>query len=134
MIRVIHGIREQHHCPTPEAFAKHHAGKIAERALRGARITISENHAPLVASINHGRWVARCDCGAGVAVEPTWEQARCFGCGTVHCRIVLPADREAIEAVLLRRKQDAHRHWVPGVDTLDRLRAENQAHPERLRA
>jgi hypothetical protein len=134
VIPVIHGIREQHMVATPEAHAKKHVEHIAKNRMAGMRIAISESDEPLIASVNHGRWVARCDCGAGVAVDPQWHEARCFGCGTVHTTVRFPetAERVEIERLLMARKKMAHRHWQSS-ETLHDLHEQNQAHPERLR-
>jgi len=88
---------------------------------------------PLMARVEHGRWIVDCpDCkGAGFA----WEDERLFMCqscwnaavGGAWRPITFPAEREAIEAVLLARPLHTNRNWFPH-ETVDDLRAENVAH------
>ena len=65
--------------------------------------------------------------GQGATSTSTPVVARCFFCGAIHTQVVLPADRTALEAVLLRRPRAANRHWQPG-ETVAALEAENTAH------
>jgi hypothetical protein len=126
MITAILTTRHQHQGQTRAEHRATHEAFIARQQAQGLPVTVSDRHAPIQACINHGRWVALCDCGAGMAIDPDWPEARCFGCGTVHHVIVVPADRATIETVLLARPPQ-HRHWAP-TETVDDLRAENRRH------
>lgn len=79
------------------------------------------------AFISGGRWVLMCACGNAASVDPDWRLAACFECGAIYRSIELPADRAAIEAVLLRRPEMRTRNWrLP--ETLAFLEAENEEH------
>ena len=98
--------------------------------------------APMVARINHGKWIASCTCGAPRNVVPTpgcivflavllgW----CVRCGNRpwgggwRTVIVPPQDeRVQIEAVLTCRPDPATRNWEPGETVADLIR-ENREH------
>lgn len=97
---------------------------------------------PLVARVNHGRWVASCTCGAPADKIPTpgcvvfldrplgW----CVRCGNRPWGggwrpIVVPpeGERRLIEAVLDCRPNVEDRNWETG-ETVELLAAENHAH------
>jgi len=98
-----------------ERARAHYIG-VAERGLTlGEAADLSV--APLVAYVNHGRWVVDCpDCGNGMYVHPdhlVW----CCNCGNrsaggMQRRVQWPAELERIEQVLLLRPT-ANRHWYP---------------------
>lgn len=97
---------------------------------------------PLVARINHGIWIASCDCGAPANKIPTpgcvvfldrllgW-CIRCqngaTGRGWRPVAVPPPELRAAIEAVLLCRPNVEDRNWEPD-ETLDDLIAQNREH------
>jgi len=104
-----------------------------------AALTVSQT--PLVAHVSDGRWCADCPCGAAALCEPDWGMGICPDCGTEY-PITFPADREAVEAVLLARPSPRLRHFFPHEETATRrglpagetvasLRRENRAngHP-----
>lgn len=95
---------------------------------------------PLVARINHGLWIASCDCGARGTPRPgcvVWLDIPlgfCLRCGNQGTGqgwrpiAVPPADeRRAIEAVLACRPNVGDRNWEPG-ETFASLWRENVAH------
>lgn len=101
---------------------------------------VVETAAPLVARVNHGRWIASCSCGARKLPSPGclvfldnllgW----CLRCGNQAWgggwrRVVAPdADERArIEAVLECRPNVEDRNWEV-TETLDDLIADNIAH------
>jgi len=133
MIHAILGIPEQHGVATPAALEALHVRKIEERQAIGMRVTVSTSRTEIRPYVDLGRWVADCPCGAGIAVEPTWPEARCFGCGTVYTQIAWPdaTTRRDIEQTLLARRTARHRnwHWQEG-ETLADLTAENAARPD----
>lgn len=88
--------------------------------------------AALSAWINHGRWVATCLCGAGLALHPEWSWAGCLDCGATYAHIEFP-DRATQAAILtalgLRPngppgRRQMHRSWLPG-ETLEALDRES---------
>jgi hypothetical protein len=95
---------------------------------------------PAYAEVNHGRWIAKCPFGCGGAEMVDFDRPSFFCCG---CRntptfnrpviVVVPENREAIEAVLLKRPEHPNRNWRPG-ETLDDLIAENEAHAQEITA
>lgn len=86
---------------------------------------------PVIAYINAGRWLARCECGGCEFVDleqPLFMCCSCWNAGVGHrWRVVrLPRARAEIEAVLLARPKE-NRHFADG-DTVEQLRALNVAH------
>lgn len=97
-----------------------------------------EGHA-VRAYVNHGRWVADClFCGGAVMAPVDDPRFLCGEClnrqvGGRMVALELPADRDEIEAELLKRPNAINRNWRPG-ETVDDLAAEldaqeRQAHP-----
>lgn len=83
----------------------------------------------LDAYVNHDRWVADCECRAGVAVEPTLDVCVCLDCGTLY-RVRMPDDWKAGEQVLAHRDVE-NRNWTVG-QTVQDLKAENLTHGVRF--
>lgn len=83
----------------------------------------------LVAYVNGGRLVADCPvCRSGVACGLDEPEAVCMECGTNHT-IVLPDVEELEEALaVLEARPTRARNWMPGAETADDLRGENEAH------
>jgi len=99
----------------------------------GVKPEISESE-PLMAEVNHGRWIVRCECGGA---EKMWEEGwficqSCWNAGHKHKyrQAVFPSGRNQIEKLLLRR-QIQNRNWIPG-ETLEQLDKENEEHKEEL--
>lgn len=93
---------------------------------------------PLTAVVNHGVWVALDGCGTREGVHGggvVWLDRPMVWCPLCRNKVagwrwrpvVLPAEREAIEAALLARPDVATRNWHPG-ETVDDLRRENRDH------
>ena len=101
---------------------------------------------PLVACVNAGNWIARCDCGGrGVpspggivfAETPLVYCLRCLNGGTGRgwrpMLLPLPGLMAEIERVLLCRTSAADQNWEPGEsigDLLDQNRAHGDPIPE----
>lgn len=83
---------------------------------------------PLVAYVNHGRWVADCPCGSGLLCSPRDEDACCLECGLVH-RVAFPepSDIDAATQILMQRPR-RNRNWYPVGEQVSDLAAENAAH------
>lgn len=75
------------------------------------------------AYLSTGRWVADCECGAGIACPPPeWgTHGACMDCGNRY-RLAWPNQRDRIEGLLARRPARAQ-NW--NGDTLDELEREN---------
>lgn len=88
---------------------------------------------PAYAEVNHGRWIARCPfCKGAEMVDDTRAEFWCCGCrnAAVFSRpvyLVIPENRQEIEAVLLARPDYPTRNWRPG-ESLEDLIAENVRH------
>lgn len=110
-------------------------------AIIAALERVASTAPPMVARINHGTWVASCECGAPRDKIPTpgcivfldvllgW----CVRCGNQAWgggwrRITAPAEseRRLIEAVLDCRPRTEDRNWEG--ETVEMLAAENAAH------
>ena len=98
---------------------------LARQRAHGWPIEPHQMSEPVMASVNHGRWIASCLCGSGMGVDPDWPDARCFECGAVY-PVVFPVTSREIDAVLSRRPLLESRNWGP-TETIDTLRQENAA-------
>lgn len=106
---------------------------MEKRRRSGFTDAVHEEMAPLLARVDHGRWIVDCECGAGNSVHPEWSFAGCMACGAIHLVVIIPPDWKAIEAALNNRKRDMHRNWTPG-ETLEQLHEENRLHPAHVKA
>jgi hypothetical protein len=97
---------------------------------------------PLIARVNHGTWIASCDCGAPPGGVPSagglvWFEAPwiwCLSCqnaanGHAWRAVDVPPPRlrQQIDAVLAYRPEVETRNWNP-TETVADLVAENRAH------
>lgn len=131
---------------------------LCNRALRAQPFkpnwALVDASKPVQARVDYGRWLADCECGNAVYVEPTDPLFFCDACGNESAAgkvrpVVFPANRLMIEAALLERPvrgepgtrkrlgtqallnprlvrhEDAPRNWTPG-QSADELRAERQ--------
>ena len=78
----------------------------------------------LEAEVNHGRWIANCECFGAEEVDPRDGLFFCFSCGNAISggklrRVVFPDNYEAIEMALAVRPHEAFRNWVPGMTIED---------------
>lgn len=97
---------------------------------------------PLVAEIREGLWIARCSCRTRVTARNAagpggvvWLDNPVIWCprcrnnivGGMWRRVILPADIETIEQVLLARPDVQTRNWLPA-ESVDDLVQENTDH------
>ena len=63
------------------------------------------------ARVNHDRWLADCECGAGIACDPTWPYGLCIECGR-QTPIVWP-DKDTRQRIgdLLTPRKATRRSW-----------------------
>lgn len=123
--------RHAHRVKTPEQLKARQMKELRKQAASTGDKPIRPWAAPrpLQGYISHGLWVGDCDCGSGVAIDPSWAQARCFACGAVY-QVQLPGDddRLNLEHVLSQRPR-RHQHWRPqDGETLTTLAIENVQH------
>jgi len=88
----------------------------------------------LMAEVNHGRWIAKCECGGA---EKVWEEGifMCQSCWNGNHKhryrnVVFPKARKQIEDLLSKRPVP-NRNWYRD-ETVAQLRRENEAHKEEL--
>lgn len=82
------------------------------------------------ARVDHSRWIVDCPtdgCNAAYYFNDDDLRFWCVYCNTGWHRIVLPARRARIEALLLARPSPATRNWRPG-ETIADLEDENAEH------
>jgi hypothetical protein len=103
------------------------AQTLAATARRRGREP-SDHPVPIRAYVNHGRWLADCVCGAGVAVDPAWDRAYCYDCLRIF-RVTWPPDRKLawIETILAARPLAQHQNWWP-TESVAQLARENGEH------
>jgi hypothetical protein len=142
MMNVIETALDQHLARTRDELWRRHEEFVAQQAARGRRVAVHESPEPVDVYIDHGKWVIRCECGAGNAADPDANEARCFACGAVHTAVVFPEERIAVEALLLARPNSLTRNWWPpsewaargltpphgSGESLDDLATDNTAH------
>lgn len=117
------------------AFAERWRAENARRGASGYDAPLVEDATPMVAYVNHGRWLVDCTCRNGVPVTPvslSKPEAVCLSCGTVWTSISLPGDLAAVERALLDRARDVDRNWQAAQSAED-LRRENIEQRIRLR-
>lgn len=116
--------------PREMLLVRHEQGLDDLARLTAAKIGLSviPSEDVLVPYINHGRWVADCPCGAGIAINPLWSTAACLdtGCHRTFSHISMPADWQELEGALLLRPFLKNRNWTRQ-ETLNDLRVENFA-------
>ena len=93
--------------------------EVVDKAVRGD--FPSPKGKPVVAYVNHDRWVADCVCGGAELVSPG-EPMLCGSCGTTS-KVGFPKDAQMIEKLLTVREPPA-RNWFPS-ETADELLAQN---------
>jgi hypothetical protein len=113
-------------------LAQHRTTHLVDRVLGAVAAAVP----PVVAYVNHGRWVVDCECGDAGVVDPAWPDRGffCFGCyNIIHTglprRVTYPMDgvRYLVEGLLLLRPDPATRNWSPA-ETVGDLTIENIAH------
>lgn len=83
---------------------------------------------PVPARIDDNRWIADCPeemCSGSEFVDWEWPYFVCLACGSGAYEVTFPAQREAIEAELMKRPNPGNRWWSPG-ETVADLRRENK--------
>ena len=94
-----------------------------------ARDTVAEGSTvPLMARVDHGRWLADCLRCPGAELVAEGRPFVCESCGfTSEMPPRFPRARSKIEALLLNRPYAQNRNWSPGetVVDLERENAEN---------
>lgn len=123
---VIETSRDQYLVRDEPRLRAKHAAHITKLVRAGSRIRVHEVQGDKRARVNHGVWLVDCECGAGVAVDPTFSAGYCFGCGAIQTTVIFPDsdDRLNIEHILLSRSMVANRNWEP-TETLTDLAIEN---------
>lgn len=123
--------------PAPGTPLSYYQTVMRQRA-QAAGVTVAapserSETTPILAQVNHNRWIALCpDCSGSEYVwldEPVFMCETCWNAaiGGQWRPITVPADAEAITRVLMARPQLASRNWLPD-ETLTTLRGENVAH------
>lgn len=117
----------------------HRSGQLMPRrmiALLGVKLHDPARPAPadrdVYARVEQGRWLADCECGGAEYVDlelPLFMCCNDWNRADEHKwrRVVLPADRERIEQLLLARPNIENRNWRPR-ESVEDLEAENVAH------
>jgi hypothetical protein len=90
---------------------------------------------PLIAQVQGGRWVVRCQCGGHEVVSPSDPVAFCFSCCNTDNKgalrpVKFPEAVKEIEAALMMRRAE-NRHFLKGETVMDLI--EQNKHPERFR-
>ncbi len=104
---------------TPEELAVKQAQMLRKKRAAGIPVDMHYDAHPMLASVNHGRWVIECSCGSGVGVHPEWPEARCFGCGAIYLRIVFPIKRLEIERELASHPLPEQRNWRAEIEKVE---------------
>lgn len=117
-------------------FEQHRVNKIIPAMIRHdiKQIPGMDEGKPLMAFVNHGRWLVKCECGGA---EYAWEEGlfMCFSCfNSAHKhnfrRAVFPEGRAIIER-LLEVRPLLNRNFLL-TDTVKVLEAENEEHKAEL--
>jgi hypothetical protein len=79
---------------------------------------------PREAYINHGRWVVNCECNGAGLTSREFGITCCFDCGRVYKKIIFPENAQAIELLLLNRRNQTERNWNIG-EPIESLEKDN---------
>ena len=101
--------------------------------------TFADAQNTVEAVIKESRWLVDCpgDCGSAAIVSKEDRFFLCVDCGSFEndnqwYKVIFPADAEAIETVLLKRRLMKNRNWIFKIDgtleTVEELEAENIEH------
>jgi hypothetical protein len=137
---ILDGARIAARMPTPPIDLRAYLLAFYPLARIASTRHVNRSAVPMTARINHGVWIASCECGAeghpspGCVVYLDNPIGWCVRCGNrahggMWRPIMVPGadERAAIEAVLLCRPSLSDRNWQPG-ETVDELIAQNLAH------
>ena len=104
---------------------------MAKKLLPQSNISDSP---PVLARVNHGRWVIDCECNGAVLAfdEGIFMCGSCFNAGHKHQyrRHVFPRSRKTIELALLQRPE-INRNWYHN-ESVSKLKVDNEAHKAEL--
>ena len=81
---------------------------------------------PILARVNHGRWIADCPDCAGAELARDGRLFICHNCSSGPHQVIFPAEREVIE-LLLSWRPEINRNWEVG-ETVENLERENKEH------
>jgi hypothetical protein len=102
------------------------SGNAARADRQLPLLSLMETGKTVRAYVNHGRWVADCECGGGMGVWSENRRAACMDCGRVYgVEWPDPDIRRLAEEALLVRAKLANRNWDPASETVERLQTEN---------
>jgi hypothetical protein len=100
--------------------------RLEQRVTRvRTRLDVKYDDGVYMARVEHGRWIADCPCGAGVAVHPEWVNTGCLECGR-WWPVAIPDAWRDIEDVLMARPKQIQRGWIG--ETVRQLEDENERH------
>jgi hypothetical protein len=92
---------------------------------------------PVLAEVNHGRWIAHCECGGAEVVDPDDPVFFCLSClnadnGRGLRPVEFPSEKERLQIaeVLLHRKERRSRGWLP-TETVGDLKRQNRERGDR---
>lgn len=124
-------------CASYRDWMKKTAAESRLHAMLHNRRTLDERvmGPPLVATIQGGRWVVRCQCGGYEVVSPSDPVVFCFSCCNVDNQgalrpVKFPGNIPEIEAALMSRRAE-NRHFLDGETVMNLI--EQNKHPERFR-
>jgi hypothetical protein len=107
---------------------------MLRHGLTGIVPRLNSSAKPVYAFVEHGRWLAKCECGGAEAV---WDEGlfMCQSCWNSAYKhnfrpVVFPEQRQEIEAILELRPL-LNRNWLLG-ETVAQLRKENKEHENEL--
>lgn len=116
-----------------EAYRQKRIIPIMGRKLIKEQLILSDTQ-PLIAYVNHGRWLIKCECGGA---EYVWEEGyfmcqHCFNSQHKHQyrQAIFPFERLEIEKLLIQRPLD-NRNWFQG-ESIEQLKQENEIHKAEL--
>lgn len=95
--------------------------------MKNAEKNVYEIDTPRDAYINHGRWVVDCECNGAGLTSREFGLTCCFDCGRVYTEIIFPDNAQAIELLLLGRREQTSRNWNVG-ESLESLQNDNSDH------
>ena len=111
----------------PPQIVRVRSEEVFRRRVRAVAVRLGVRHedGAYTARVEHGRWIADCPCGSGVAVHPEWRDAGCLECGRWWPVMVPPHWRD-IEDILMARPKALNRGWL--AETVEQLEDENERH------
>jgi hypothetical protein len=95
--------------------------------MKNAEKDVYEIDMPREAYINHGRWVVNCECNGAGLTSREFGITCCFDCGRVYKKIIFPENAQAIELLLLNRRDQTERNWNIG-EPIELLEKDNLDH------